>query len=139
MLKSRRTALLLSLLIGSSLSAYASHRPKPLTTAETEARNEVLTPSLSRQLREARRITHFLAEALSLNETQRLAVEACTAAERQALALAATPADAAQARRAYYLAVHQMLDARQLSAYEDLRQRLAGTAQALDGAGLAIR
>ncbi|MBF9143072.1 hypothetical protein [Hymenobacter properus] len=139
MLKLRPFAWLMFLLVGSALEAHASPRPKPLTTAETEARNEALVPSLSAQLREARRIARFLTDALSLTEAQRLAVEATTAAERQVLALVATPADAAEARRAYRSAVHGVLDARQLTAYEDLCQRLAGTAQALDGTGLAIR
>jgi hypothetical protein len=138
MLKLRLLALLGLVLIGNTLAAHARHA-RPLTTTETEARNETFEPSLSGQLREARRITRFLAKALTLSADQLRAVETLTAAERQALALAPTVAEADRAQRAYRLAVHQVLDARQLSAYVALCQRLAGTAGALDGTGLATR
>ncbi|MDO7847969.1 hypothetical protein Q5H92_16505 [Hymenobacter sp. M29] len=139
MLKLRRIALLWFLLIGSTLAAQAARRPRPLTTPETEARNEVFEPSLSGQVREARRITHFLADVLTLSREQLQAVESFTRAERWALALAATAGQAAQAQREYRLAVYHVLDTRQLSTYQALCQRLAGTAQALDGTELAIR
>ncbi|MDO7850789.1 hypothetical protein [Hymenobacter convexus] len=139
MLKLRRPALLWFLLIGSTLGAQAARRPRPLTAAETEARNEILEPSLTRQTRESQRIAQFLAEALTLNSAQLHAVESFTRAERQALALAATTEQAAQAQREYRLAVHRVLDTGQLSTYVALCQRLAGTAQALDGTELAVR
>lgn len=139
MLKLRFPVLLGLVLIGNALTARASHRPRPLTTAETEARNETPEPGLSGQVRKAHRITRLLAQALALSADQQHAVEAFTAAERRALALAPTAADAGEAQRAYRLAVHHVLDARQLTSYEELCRRLAGTAQALDGSELAVR
>ena len=139
MLNLRPIVLLWFLLTGSLLDAQASRRPRPLTAAEAEARNETSEPSLTVQMREAQRITHLLIDTLALTPAQRHAVESCTRAERQALALVATAEQAAQARHAYRQAMHHVLDARQLAAYVALCQRLAGTAQALDGTGLAVR
>ena len=139
MLKLRRSVLIWFLLIGSTLVVQARRHPRALTAAETEARNENMAPGLSGQGREARRIAQLLADALTLTRAQRRAVEACTRAERLALALAATPEQAGQDRAEYRLAVGRVLDARQLAAYTALCQRLAGTAQALDGTELAAR
>ena len=90
-------------------------------------------------MREAHRITRFLNDALVLNNAQRHAVEGYTVAEREALALAATPTDLASARQAYLQAVHRVLAISQLHAYAALRQRLADTTLSLDGTELALR
>lgn len=134
-----RTVLLGLLLSASALAAHAAHRPTARTAAETEARNEVAVPSLTAQAHAALRISSFLANVLALSTVQLQAVEAFTKAERLALLLAATADDVTQARHDYRLAVHRVLDARQLTAYVALCQQLAGTAQALDGTELAQR
>lgn len=133
--------LLAGVLLTSSVggSARASARPKPLRMAELEAHNEMATPGFTQELRDARRIARFLGDALMLNNAQLHAVECCTLAERQALALAATPADLALAQRAYLQAVRQVLVASQLHTYAALCQQLAGSALPLDGTELAVR
>ena len=52
-------------------------RAKAMTAAATEARNETAEPGFSRHVREARRVTTFLADALLLTTTQRHAVARC--------------------------------------------------------------
>ncbi|HEX8330228.1 MAG TPA: hypothetical protein VF629_22045 [Hymenobacter sp.] len=120
-------------------AAQAKFRPKPQTTAATEARNEAAAPSFSAQVRQAHRIASFLADALVLNNAQQHAVEAYTLAECQALVLAATPADAAAAQQAYRQAVRRVLATSQLQTYAALRLRLTDTALPLDGTEVATR
>ena len=134
-----RLQLIAGLLVAGISLAQASGRPKPLTTTETEARNETATPSFSGPLSEARRITDFLSDALVLNNIQQHAVTAYTVAERQALALAVTEADAALAQQEYLLAVRRVLGSSQLQSYTVLRQQFSGTMLPLDGQELAAR
>ena len=130
--------LLLALAFGVS-AAQAASRPKALTAAQTEARNETAVPGFSGQVREARRITNFLVDALVLSNAQQHAVQAYTVAERAALSLAVTEADFTQAQHEYLLAVHRVLAASQQKVYSALCQQLAGTALPLDGKELAVR
>ena len=135
-----RLALILALGAASTLSSPARPRPAhPLTVAAAEARNETAAPGFSGQVRAARRTADFLADALLLSHAQRLVVEASTVAERQALALAATPDDLALAQRQYLQALRQVLAVSQLCTYNFLRQQRAGTLQPLDGTELAVR
>jgi hypothetical protein len=119
--------------------AQASGRPKVPTIADTEARNETATPSFSGQRHDAQRVASFLVDALLLSNAQQHAVAAYTLAEQQALALALTAADAAQAQHEYQLAMHRVLAASQWQTYGALRQQFAGTLLPLDGPGLALR
>lgn len=135
-----RLALILALGAAGTLSSPARPRPAhPLTMAAVEGRNETAAPGFSGQVRAARCTADFLADALLLSYAQRLAVEASTVAERQALALAATPDDLALAQQQYLQAVRQVLAVSQLNAYAALRQQRAGTLQPLDGTELAVR
>ncbi|GAA3957685.1 hypothetical protein [Hymenobacter antarcticus] len=127
------------LLLASIVGAQAGNRPKPLKTAAVEARNETAAPSLSRHMRDARRITIFLEDALLLSTAQRYAVARCTVAERRALVLAVTEADFRQAQGQYLKALHKVLALSQLNAYVALCQQLAGTTLPLDGTELAVR
>lgn len=135
-----RNSLVLLLAIGAT-AAGAKPRPKPRlrTAAQTEACNETVAPGFSGQVREARRITNFLLDALVLSTAQLRALEACTVAERAALALAVTDADVAQAQQQYLLNVRRVLARSQLHSYVALRQQLAGTMLPLDGIELAVR
>ena len=139
-----RTLLVAALVLGGPQS-WAQSRPKPRTAAkartvaETEARNETLVPGFSGQVREARRITDFLLDALVLSNAQRQALEVCTVAERAALALAVTDVDAAQARWQYQLAVRRVLAPSQVHVYTMLYRQLAGTMLPLDGTEMAAR
>ena len=132
-------SLLAVLLIFGGLETWAKPRPKPRTAAETEARNETGAPGLPGQVRQARRVTAFLLDALLLSQAQLQALDACTVAERAALALAVTEADVAQARAQYQGAVLNLLSVSQLRSYVALRQQLAGTMLPLDGTELAVR
>lgn len=127
------------LLLLAITGAQAGGRPKPLKIAAVEARNETAAPSLSRHMRDARRITAFLDDALLLSTAQRHAVARCTVAERRALVLAVTEADFALAQTQYFKALHRVLALSQLNAYVDLCQQLAGTTLPLDGTELAAR
>lgn len=120
-------------------SAQAETLPKPLTAAATEARNEAAAPSFSIQVRQAHRVASFLVDALVLNLVQQRAVEACTVAEYQALALAATVADATAAQQAYRQAVRRVLATSQAQAYAALSRQLTDTALPLDGTEVAAR
>ena len=132
-------SLLAVLLIFGGSETWAKPRPKPCTIAETEARNETGAPGLSGQVRQARRVTAFLLDALVLSHAQLRGLDACTVAERAALALAVTDADVVQARAQYRLAVLRLLSVSQLQSYVALRQQLTGTMLPLDGTGLALR
>ncbi len=115
---------------------------KPAETVVTvEARNETAAPGFSRHVRDARSVTAFLTDALLLTTAQRHAVARCTVAQRQALALAATDADIAQAQRDYLMALRQVLGLSQLHTYTALCQQLAGTMLPLSApeAELAMR
>jgi hypothetical protein len=114
-------------------------RKKSISVAAIEARNETATPSFSRHVRDAQRITNLLADALLLTTAQRHAVARCTVAERQSLALAATEADALLAQYEYLAALRQVLAVSQLHAYNSLCQQLSGTVQPIDGTELAVR
>lgn len=119
--------------------AQAKTRPKVLTTADTEARNENAAPSFAGQVHEAHRIAEFLVDALVLNNIQKHAVEAYTITHREALALAVTAADVDKAQQEYLLAVRRVLATSQLTSYAVLRQQLNGTMLSLDGSELASR
>lgn len=128
------------LLIVSALSgAQAKRHPKVLTTADTEARNEISTPSFTGQVHEAHRVAEFLVDALVLNNAQKHAVEAYTIAHRQALALAVNTNDVEKAQQEYLLAVRRVLATSQLTSYAVLRQQLNGTMLSLDGTEFASR
>jgi hypothetical protein len=120
-------------------AAQAGTHPKARSAAQTEARNETAAPSFSAQVRDAHRITSFLVDALVLNTAQLHAVQACTVAERESLALAATEADVALAQRQYLGAVQRLLVNSQLCSYMLLRQRLVGTTLPLEGTEIARR
>lgn len=135
-----RNSLVLLLAIGATAAgAKPRPKPRPRTAAQTEACNETVAPGFSGQVREARRITNFLLDALVLSNAQLRALEACTVAERAALALAVTDADVAQAQQQYLLNVRRVLARSQLHSYVALRQQLAGTMLPLDGIELAVR
>ena len=134
-----RPLLLSLLLILSTLSGYGHGRPKPRKWAAAEARNETGAPSFSRHVRDARRISAFLADALLLTTAQRVAVERCTVAERTALVLAATDEDARLAQDNYLAAVRRVLALNQLCLYNALCIQLQGTALPVDGTELAVR
>lgn len=135
----RNLLVLVVVLVFTGTKSWAQSTPKPRTAAETEARNETMAPSFSGQVREARRITDFLLDALVLSNAQRQALQACTVAEHAALALAVTDADVVQARWHYQLAVRRVLAPSQVHVYAMLRQQLAGTMLPLDGVELAVR
>lgn len=120
-------------------TARAAGHPKPRTTAQTEARTETAVPSFSEQLYEARRVSSFLVDALVLSNAQQHAVQACTAAKFQALALAVTAADTAEAQQQYRQAVRRILAPSQRDAYAVLCQHLTDTLLPLDGCELALR
>lgn len=124
--------------VGVTTARAASH-PKPRTTAQTEARAETAAPSFSGQLYEARRVSRFLADALVLNNAQQHAVQAYTAAKFQALALAVTAADTAEAQQQYRQAMRRILAPSQHDAYAVLCQHLTDTLLPLDGCQLALR
>ena len=130
---------LLPLLVLGGTNCWATSHPRPRTVAETEARNETGVPGFAGQVREARRITTFLLDALVLSHAQHQALEARTVAERAALALAATEAEATQVQRQYQLAVLKVLTTSQLRVYMELSRQLAGTLLPLDGTELASR
>jgi len=139
LMKMKRMRLIGLLVLAGITGAQASGRPKPLKMAAVEARNETAAPSLSRHMRDARRITNFLDDALLLSTAQRHAVAKCTVAERRALVLAVTDADFAQAQAQYLKALHKVLALSQLNAYVSLCRQLAGTILPLDGTELAVR
>lgn len=74
-----------------------------------------------------------------LSHAQLQVLDACTVAERAALALAVTEADMAQARAQYQEAMLGLLSVSQLRSYVTLRQQLTGTMLPLDGTELALR
>ncbi|WP_460617899.1 hypothetical protein [Hymenobacter ruber] len=119
--------------------ARAADHPKPLTTAQAEARNEMATPSFSGQLYEARRVSSFLADALVLNNAQQHAVQAYTTAKFQALSLAVTAADTSEALQQYRQAVRRVLAPSQRDAYAVLCQHQTETLLPLDSSELALR
>ena len=135
----RNLLVLVVVLVFAVTKSWAQSHPESPTTAETEARNETVAPSFSGQVREARRITSFLLDALVLSNAQLHALQACTVAERAALALALTDADKVQAKWQYQLAVRRVLAPSQLRIYTMLYQQLAGTMLPLDGTELAVR
>ena len=135
----RNLLVLVVVLIFVGTKSRAQSYPESPTTAETEARNETEAPSLSGQVREARRITSFLLDALVLSNVQLQALQACTIAEHAALALALTDADKVQAKWQYQLAVRRVLAPSQLRIYTMLYQQLVGTMLPLDGTELAVR
>lgn len=142
-MKKNHIVVLFSLVMLSSIPVRASiwPRTKAVTAAAAEARNETAAPGFSRHVRDARRVTTFLADALLLTTAQRHAVARYTVAQRQALALAATDADAVQAQYEYLMALRQVLGLHQLRAYTMLCQQLAGTMLPLNGTEgeLAVR
>ena len=139
MLLIRNLLVLAWVLVFTGTTSWANTRPKPRTIAETEARNETVAPGFSGQVREARRITDFLLDALVLSTAQCRALQACTVAERAALALAVTKEDIAQAQRQYQLAVRRVLAPSQVHVYTMLYRQMADTMMPLDGIELAAR
>lgn len=137
MMTLNRLLLASGLLVAAVAPGHAADCPKDRTTAAAEARHETARPGFTAQGREARRIAGFLGDALLLTRGQRHAVAACTVAAREALALAATEADAAEARRQYQVAMCRVLGLSQREAYGALCRHLAGTALPLDGTELA--
>lgn len=133
-----RPLLALLLLVSGVSMAQGPARPKRLSAAALEARNEIPAPSFSGQVREAQRIAYFLTDALLLSYAQSHAVASSTATEREALALAVTATDTVQVQQQYRRAVRRVLTTRQLQAYVVLCRQLAGTVLPLDGAELAI-
>ncbi|MBF9235853.1 hypothetical protein I2I05_00445 [Hymenobacter sp. BT683] len=131
--------LLAMVMISGASTGQARPRPRAVSVAAADARGEKATPSFAVQVREAHRISGYLTDALVLTSAQMHAVEDCTIAECEALALAVTPADAAQARQQYLLALGRTLAPSQLDAYVAIREQLAGTLMPLDGMGLASR
>lgn len=130
---------LIALLSLSGVAVQAGTPPRALRADAVDARNEAATPGFAGPLRESARLATLLGDALLLSRAQQRAVQACLLAEREALVLAATPADAAQAHKRYLAAVRQVLATSQLHAYHALSQQLAGTAFPLDGAEVAVR
>ena len=128
-------------LVLGSLSAHGRFpgRPGPPTAAVVEAHNETATPSFSRHVRDAKRITAYLADALCLTTAQQLALQQHTVAERAALLLATSEADVQTARLGYLAAVRRVLATSQFNAYIALRQRLTGTTLPIEGLELAVR
>lgn len=124
-----------------SLSAHARFpgRPVPPTAAAVEAHNETAAPSFSRHVRDARRITAFLADVLCLTTAQQLALQQYTVAERAALLLATSDSDVQAARLHYLTAVRHVLATSQLDAYVALRLQLAGTTLPIEGLELVAR
>ena len=135
----RNLLVLIVVLIFVGTKSWAQSHPESSTTAKTEARNETEAPCFSGQVREARRITSFLLDALVLSNAQLQALQACTVAEHAALALAFTDADKVQAKWQYQLAVRRVLAPSQVRIYTMLYQQLVGTMLPLDGTGLAVR
>lgn len=118
---------------------HAQSRTARPTAAATEVRNETATPSLSRHVHDAQRITGYLVDALRLSTAQQLALQNCTVAERSALLLATSDKDARDAQARYLSSVRRVLASSQLRTYILLRQQLEGTLLPLDGLGLAAR
>ena len=135
----RNLLVLIVVLVFAGTKSWAQSHPKPPTAAETEARNETVAPGFSGQVRAARRITDFLLDALVLSTAQCQSLQACTVAERAALALAVTEADKVQAQWQYQLAVRRVLTPSQVHNYAMLYRQLAGTMLPLDGTELAVR
>lgn len=134
-----RYSLAFVLLLGAlSVQARPTPRPGTASAAAVEARNETAAPSFSRQVRDAKRITAFLADALCLTTSQQLALQHCTVAQRAALLLATSIADEQAARLAYLTAVGRVLVPSQWNDYLALRQQLNGTVMPIDGTDLAI-
>ena len=109
------------------------------TAAAAEMRNETATPSLSRHVHDAQRITGYLVDALRLSTAQQLALQQCTVAERSDLLMANSEQDAQAAQTRYLASVRRLLASSQLRSYVLLRQQLEGTLLPLDGLGLAAR
>lgn len=120
-------------------TSQAKGRPKPMTTAQAEARNEAAAPSFSGRIRDAHRVTNYLGDALQLDYAQWHALTACTVMERETLALALTHADTLSAERQYLELVRRALATSQMETYVLLRQQLAGTLLPLDGTEVALR
>ena len=135
----RNLLLLAMVVVFAGTKSRAQSHSKPPTAAEIEARNETIAPGFSGQVRAAHRITDFLLDALVLSTAQRMALQACTVAERAALALAVTEADKTQAQWQYQLAVRRVLNPSQIHNYAILYRQLAGTMLPLDGTELAVR
>ncbi|MDB5266979.1 MAG: hypothetical protein JWP58_19 [Hymenobacter sp.] len=119
--------------------AHAAGHPKPLTTAQAEARNEKAAPAFSGQLYEARRVSNFLADALVLTNAQQHAVQAYTVAKFEALSLAVIAADTAEALQQYRQAVRRMLAPSQRDTYAVLCQHQTDTLLPLDSSVLVLR
>lgn len=122
-----------------AFTAQAAHGPKPLTIAQSEARNEAAAPSFSAQMHESERITSFLADALMLNNLQQHAVHSYTLAKHKALLLAVTAADITQAQDEYHAAIQRVLATSQLVSYATLCRRQNGTMLPLDAIEIASR
>jgi len=105
------------LLIAGASAAHAGSGPKVPTTGATEARNETAAPGYSRQVREARRISTYLADALQLNNSQLCIIQGLILAEQQALTMAVTPTDISQARQHFLLKVRRTLTFNQMTSY----------------------
>ena len=118
-------------------SAHAQLWTSRPMAAQAEAHNETAAPSYSRHVHDVQRITAYLTDVLRLSTAQQLALQSCTVAERAALLLAATDADAQAAQAHYLAAVRRVLATSQLRTYVLLRQQLEGTVLPLDGLGLA--
>ncbi|MDQ2771356.1 MAG: hypothetical protein M3Y54_12765, partial [Bacteroidota bacterium] len=123
----------------SAQSRFPGHAAGPPKVAAVEAHNETAAPSFSRQVRDAQRITLFLADALCLTTAQQLALQQHTVAQHTALLLATSDSDIQAAQLNYLAAVRRVLAASQLEAYVALRQKLAGTTLPIDGLELAVR
>ena len=127
------------LLAGAARPAQAQRWASHPTAASTEAQNETATPSLSRHVHEAQRITGYLTDALRLSTAQQMALQHYAVAERAALLLATSDQDAQDAQARYLANVRRVLVSSQLRSYVLLRQQLEGTLLPLEGLGLASR
>ncbi|MDQ2793420.1 MAG: hypothetical protein M3Y12_05360 [Bacteroidota bacterium] len=129
----------LLLLAGATGPAQAQRRHPRAPVATAKRPDETATPSLSRHLHDAQRITGYLADALRLSTAQQIALQNCTLSERAALLLATSDNDAQAAQARYLASVRRVLASSQLRSYVQLRQQLEGTMLPLDGLGIVAR
>ncbi len=113
----KSSLLVIALFIAGTSAAHAGSAPKAPTAGATEARNETAAPGYSSQVREARRVSTYLADALQLNNTQLRIIQGLILAEQQSLALAVTPTDISQARQHFLLKVRRTLTFNQMASY----------------------
>ena len=113
----KSSLLAVTLLIASASSVYAGPRSGAMTTAAAEARNETATPGYATQMREARQVSHYLADTLQLTNAQFHVIQGLILAEEQALVLAVTATDINQAQQHFLQKVRQTLTISQMANY----------------------